>query len=226
MKIVQVKPGKPSKFYVNDKRVSLNTAFGMYQKGAKLTVNGKKLNLNKFGVSPTRLDLLPDEIYREISDFVFCPKVNIPQPKINKYVLRPWGEQQFRNEKGQLHRVGGPATILTTVDIPSNKEHIQTEWFKNGKKHRVGGPALTITFGGKLELEGWIENGQEHRDDGPAEIYYDDNGEYIGETWYKKGQLHRDDGPAVISVMDSYDSDGNLQPNERWYKNGIEITPA
>jgi len=26
--------------------------------------------------------------------------------------------------------------------------------------------------------------------------------------------------------MDSYDSDGNLQPNERWYKNGIEITPA
>ena len=90
----------------------------------------------------------------------------------------------------------------------------------------MGGPALTITFGGKLELEGWIENGQEHRDDGPAEIYYDDNGEYIGETWYKKGQLHRDDGPAVISVMDSYDSDGNLQPNERWYKNGIEITPA
>ena len=50
MKNVQVKPGKPSKFYVNNKRVCLNTAFGMYQNGAKFTVNGKKLKLNKFGV--------------------------------------------------------------------------------------------------------------------------------------------------------------------------------
>jgi len=49
MKTVQVKPGKPAKFYVNNKRVCLNTAFGMYQKGAKFTVNGKKIKLNKFG---------------------------------------------------------------------------------------------------------------------------------------------------------------------------------
>ena len=50
MKTIQVKPGKPSKFYVNSKRIGLNTAFGMYQKGAKFTVNGKKINLNKFGM--------------------------------------------------------------------------------------------------------------------------------------------------------------------------------
>ena len=53
MKNVQVKPGKPSKFYVNNKRVCLNTAFGMYQKGAKFTVNGKKIKLNEksgFGI--------------------------------------------------------------------------------------------------------------------------------------------------------------------------------
>ena len=46
MKTIQVKPGKPSKFYINNKRINLNTAFGMYQKGAKFTVNGKKINLN------------------------------------------------------------------------------------------------------------------------------------------------------------------------------------
>ena len=54
MKTIQVKPGKPSKFYINNKRINLNTAFGMYQKGAKFTVNGKKINLNKFGNRMTR----------------------------------------------------------------------------------------------------------------------------------------------------------------------------
>ena len=54
MKTIQVKPGKPSKFYINNKRINLNTAFGMYQKGAKFTVNGKKINLNKFGNWRTR----------------------------------------------------------------------------------------------------------------------------------------------------------------------------
>ena len=53
MKTIQVKPGKPSKFYVNNQRVCLNTAFGMYQKGVKFTINGKKLNLNEnsFGIT-------------------------------------------------------------------------------------------------------------------------------------------------------------------------------
>ena len=47
MKTIQVKPGKPSRFYLNNKRINLNTAFGMYQKGAKFVANGKKLNLNR-----------------------------------------------------------------------------------------------------------------------------------------------------------------------------------
>ena len=54
MKSVEVKIGKPSKFYVNNKRIGLKTAFGMYQKGAKFIVNGKKINLNKFGNWRTR----------------------------------------------------------------------------------------------------------------------------------------------------------------------------
>ena len=52
MKTIQVKLGKPSKFYVNNKKISLNTAFGMYQ-------NGAKFNL-KFG---THLSI--DDIIRE-----------------------------------------------------------------------------------------------------------------------------------------------------------------
>jgi len=66
MKNVQVKPGKPSKFYVNNKRVCLNTAFGMYEKGAKFTTNGKKLNLNKFGVSPSAAYKIPPELVEKI----------------------------------------------------------------------------------------------------------------------------------------------------------------
>ena len=66
MKNVQVKPGKPSKFYVNNKRVCLNTAFGMYQNGAKFTVNGKKLKLNKFGVSPSAAYNIPQELVEKI----------------------------------------------------------------------------------------------------------------------------------------------------------------
>ena len=60
MKTIQVKPGKPSKFYINNKRINLNTAFGMYQKGAKFTINGKKINLNKFGNSMTRRPVRSD----------------------------------------------------------------------------------------------------------------------------------------------------------------------
>ena len=53
MNNIQVKFGKPSKFYVNNKIIDLNTAFGMYKKGANFIVNGKKLSLNEnsFGIT-------------------------------------------------------------------------------------------------------------------------------------------------------------------------------
>ena len=66
MKTIQVEFGKPSKFYVNNRRIGLNTAFGMYQKGAKFTINGKKLNLNKFGVSPSARYKIPSELVEKI----------------------------------------------------------------------------------------------------------------------------------------------------------------
>ena len=67
MKTVQVKLGKPSKFFVNNKRISLNTAFGMYQTGAKFTLDGKKLNLNKFGVSQSAGHKIPPELVQKIT---------------------------------------------------------------------------------------------------------------------------------------------------------------
>ena len=68
MKTIEVKVGKPSKFYINNKRIGLNTAFGMYQKGAKFTVNGKKLNLNKFGMRLLEHQVTDKEILAYISD--------------------------------------------------------------------------------------------------------------------------------------------------------------
>ena len=41
MKTIQVEFGKPSKFYLNNKRISSVTAFGYYKKGAKFNFGGK-----------------------------------------------------------------------------------------------------------------------------------------------------------------------------------------
>ena len=71
MKNVQVKPGKPSKFYVNNKKISLNTAFGMYQ-------NGAKFNL-KFGTHLSIDDIIRERIkLSTIKDIINNPKFNLP----------------------------------------------------------------------------------------------------------------------------------------------------
>ena len=179
MNTVQVKLGKPSKFYVNNKRISLNTAFGMYQKGAKFTNN---------------LDKLPDDLYREISKLVFHPNTEIP-----KYSVINSDDQrieQYMNKKGELHRVGGPAKII------DDGEHIKELWYKNGQLHRVGAPAvLTIDQDGKKLSEKWYKKGELHRDgDKPAvTVHHWYNDSKRGETWYKHGKRHRDgDKPADI----------------------------
>lgn len=76
-----------------------------------------------------------------------------------------------QNEKGQLHRLDGPAYETTGVML----------WFNCDKLHRLDGPAVERTSGNK---EWWI-NGQRHRLDGPAVIHADGKEEYwINEIEY------------------------------------------
>jgi hypothetical protein len=230
MKTIQVKLGKPSKFYVNKKRISLNTAFGMYQKGAKFTNN---------------LDKLPDDLYREISKLVFHPNTEIPKYMVTQ--LNPLQRvEKYMNKKGELHRVGGPAVITHTENGP-----VEKKWYQNNQLHRVGGPAVESSYGdqwwykkGKLHRDGdkpawigwtpnaggyderikvWSKNGKTHRDgDKPARIVFqssDDSPRYE-EQWFKKGKEHRDgDKPSFINHFE--DNNERLTVSlKRWMKNG------
>lgn len=50
VKVVFGKSGKnPAKFYYRGERISVDSAFKMYQKKARFVVGGKTLNLNRFG---------------------------------------------------------------------------------------------------------------------------------------------------------------------------------
>jgi hypothetical protein len=62
---------------------------------------------------------------------------------------------RWYNDKGELHRLDGPAI-----------EHVDgsKSWWLNGKHHRLDGPAIEYTDGSK---SWWVE-GELHRLDGPA----------------------------------------------------------
>jgi len=72
----------------------------------------------------------------------------------------------YRNERGELHREGGPA-VCKAYDI--------MEWWENGKRHRLDGPAIERANGYKE----WRQHGKLHRLDGPAIEYPDGYG-----IWY------------------------------------------
>jgi hypothetical protein len=112
---------------------------------------------------------------------------NRSKPVIDKY-----GTKRWHNERGEKHRVNGPA-----------KEHAngEKEWWLNGKRHRENGPARELANGAKL----WYLNGQLHREDGPAIEWAKGNKE-----WWLKGKLHREDGPAIELANEG----------KYWYQNG------
>ena len=65
------------------------------------------------------------------------------------------GDIYYTNDKGQLHRDGGPAVEKIDGD---------KYWFVNGEKHRIDGPAMEYADGSKW----WYFNDKLHRLDGPA----------------------------------------------------------
>jgi hypothetical protein len=117
-----------------------------------------------------------------------------------KYIVEKTEKGTFwHNEKGELHRVDGPA-----CEYASGTKC----WYLNGQLHRVDGPAIERANGDK---EWWL-NGRLHRVNGPAIEHV--NGV---KEWWLNGKRHRVDGPA-IEWADS-------GPNE-WYLNGQELSEA
>jgi hypothetical protein len=89
------------------------------------------------------------------------------------------GTKEWRNEKRELHRVGGPAIV--------HADNSSKYWYRNGELHREDGPAAVSSEG-----KAWFRNGLRHRSDGPAVEL--ENGD---KQWYTNGEPHRVDGPAV-----------------------------
>jgi len=85
----------------------------------------------------------------------------------------------YKDKKGKLHRIYGPAYASTRFDIE--------EWWKDGKRHRVDGPAHIH----KNNMV-WFYEGLLHRLDGPAVIdgagpkQYWIMGQRMSEKEYKK----------------------------------------
>lgn len=68
---------------------------------------------------------------------------------------------EYHNDKGQPHRLDGPAVIYHNGDV---------HWMKDGRFHREDNkPAIILINGGQH----WFVNGERHRTDGPAVMYTD-----------------------------------------------------
>lgn len=100
------------------------------------------------------------------------------------------------NDKGQLHRLDGPAVEWADGD---------KEWWVEGKPHRLDGPAVEWANGAKW----WYVESKLHRLDGPAIEWADGTKE-----WYVNDKRHRLDGPAIEHA------DGA----KGWFVEGKELT--
>ena len=126
---------------------------------------------------------IPYEIRSSIHgkpDIILYPNGNI--------ALKSW-----RNRKGYLHNVRGPAEIKFNLRGQKTME----SWYKNGKRNRVNKPALII-YGpdGFPSREVWYSNGTKSK-----EHFYNNN-QLIKQRWFdKEGKRHRSkkQGPAEIT---------------------------
>ena len=77
----------------------------------------------------------------------------------------PDGTIEYRDSKGELHRIDGPAIEY------GNGTNV---WFVNGLRHRTDGPAIEFPDGEKW----WYINGLRHRTEGPAVEHSDGTKEW------------------------------------------------
>ena len=81
------------------------------------------------------------------------------------------GNVFYYNEKGELHRIDGPAVEYADA---------RKEWRQEGRWHRLDGPAIELRDGSKF----WYVNDKLHRLDGPAVV-----GSNGYKAWYIGGEL-------------------------------------
>jgi hypothetical protein len=84
------------------------------------------------------------------------------------------GARVWYDEKGDYHRVDGPAVIWSDET---------KQWYMHGKRHRIGGPAIEWKNGSRE----WYVNDQLHRTDGPAIELVDGTVEW----WVNNVKQHR-----------------------------------
>jgi hypothetical protein len=94
------------------------------------------------------------------------------------------GNRQWRNKKGEYHRLDGPA-----IEYINGHE----EWWVNGRCHRLDGPAVELPGGSK---QWWVDD-KLHRLDGPAmEWAGGDNSWWVNYEKLTKEQFDRH--PLVV----------------------------
>lgn len=86
------------------------------------------------------------------------------------------GTKCWYNERGQFHRVDGPAREWANGT---------KEWYQNGQRHRLDGPAIEFADNTKY----WYQNNLLHRTDGPAIEFAND----IKEYWVEGKKLRKSD---------------------------------
>jgi len=113
-----------------------------------------------------------------------------------------YNRTEWKNSKGQLHRLNGPA-----CEYADGSKY----WCKEGKLHRLDGPAVEWASGSKC----WYQEGKLHRLDGPACEWASGN-----KFWYKEGKCHRLDGPACewASGSKSWYIEGEKFTEEEFFK--------
>lgn len=100
-------------------------------------------------------------------------------------------------EKGELHRIGGPAVVRH--DLCYTSCCLVEHYYENGELHRIGGPAVLEVKdddGRETRKEEYYERGVAHRLDGPAIVSLCDGDSSM--QWLERGRLHRQFFPAVI----------------------------
>jgi hypothetical protein len=73
-------------------------------------------------------------------------------------VTYEYGTVEYRNDKGQIHRIGGPAVICTDGT---------QEYYREGKIHRTDGPALIVPDG---TVEYWMAGIEYTKEDYPKAV--------------------------------------------------------
>lgn len=144
-------------------------------------------------------------------------------PPYQKLIRDSRAIEQYRNEAGQLHRVDGPALIVTDPKTGFKSE----TWYQNGLISRpsVQGPAKTIKYPDGSSKILYYQKGALHRYGGPAKIITDNQGN-TKEAYYlhgklnsipqKKGRVNQDSIPAIRIIQDG------TPVLEEWYNMGLK----